>query len=185
MIRFGLCLLAIFTATLATAQDRNLTRFEQFSDEPEPLDLVNLATLQELEILEDTYNSLLEADNCEDAIQVIRAFTEGANIAANLLSRGMEPFFDADREEQQRLARSPIFEEISAAESVRESLLRQRNRAWVEEARCLILQGRNDEGVLRLYIALDHMATEQGYGRRELWEEARRLLWSEIGYAPD
>jgi hypothetical protein len=72
-----------------------------------------------------------------------------------------------------------LFAELVVAEDVSNNLIRQRNEAWVEEARCLLELGRTTEGVIRLYRALDYIDIDE----RELWEEARHLLWGQIGFA--
>jgi len=59
------------------------------------------------------------------------------------------------------------------------SLIFKRNEAWVAEARCLVEIGDKDEAVTRLMRALDSIS---GTNEKELWKEARTLLWNQVGF---
>ncbi|GGB00390.1 hypothetical protein GCM10011324_08290 [Allosediminivita pacifica] len=51
----------------------------------------------------------------------------------------------------------------------------------MEEAKCLFATGEQQEAVTRLYRALDYISGEE----YELWEEARTMLWSEVGFSAE
>lgn len=75
----------------------------------------------------------------------------------------------------------PLLNELIAAENTFNNLIKQRNRAWVEEAKCLLSTGEKREAVTRLYRALDYISGDE----QQLWEEARTLLWAEVGFSAD
>ncbi|WP_284264017.1 hypothetical protein [Roseicyclus amphidinii] len=176
---FGIVITALAIATSpVSAQDidlTDLTRYEIIAEGEEA------RTLSDVEALEDAYQQLINAGDCDAAIPAIIEFYEAANIASNLIRRGNEPYYDARREDQESVARNrTLLDELISAERVFNTLLEQRNRAWVEEAKCLLETGERGAAVTRLYRALDYISTDE----RELWEEARRLLWAEVGFQP-
>jgi tetratricopeptide (TPR) repeat protein len=136
----------------------------------------------DVEVLEDTYRELVEANDCIAAIPAIVEFSEAANLASNLLRQGLEPFYDASRDARDSITRNrTLLNELVAAERMFNELLKQRNRAWVEEAKCLLEIGDREDAITRLYRALEFIDADS---ERGLWEEARRLLWAEVGYSP-
>ena len=154
--------------------DIDLSRY-QIVDED-----LTIKKLSEIQNMETNYNKLIATGDCNEAIPAIVSFYNAANMAANLLTQGLEPFYDADRDERETIAilNEKLFNELLAAERKANDLKQQRNRAWVEEAKCLLMTGEKNKAVNRLYRALDYIDNEN----KDLWEEARMLLWKEIGY---
>lgn len=139
----------------------------------------SIKTLTDLQAMEDDYKALVSDGNCEAAIPTIVEFYEAANHVSNLIRRGNEPYYDAMRDDREKLSRDrPLLAELIAAENTFNNLIKQRNRAWVEEAKCLLEKGDNRAAVTRLYRALDYISGDE----RDLWEEARTLLWAEVGF---
>lgn len=152
----------------------DLSRYELFEDGE------SIKTLTDLQDMEDTYQTLVASGNCEAALPAIIEFYEAANHVSNLIRRGNEPYYDARRDDQEDIARDrPLLSELIAAENTFNNLIRQRNRAWVEEAKCLLSTGERREAVTRLYRALDYISADE----RELWDETRTLLWAEVGFS--
>lgn len=171
-----LAFLAFIVGNGAEAQDvspTDLSRYEVFEEG------VGIATLSDLEEMEEAYQALLADGNCADAIPAIIEFYETANMVSNLIRRGNEPYYDARRDDQEVIARDrALLNELASAERASNSLIRQRNRAWVEEARCLLEQGESQAAVTRLYRALDYIDADE----LALWREARTLLWQQVGF---
>jgi len=167
---------ALTTSVVAQESDlTDLTRYEVIAEGEQA------RSLADIEALEDTYQELVAAGDCDAAIPAIVEFYEAANLASNLIRRGNEPYYSARRDGQDSVASNRVLlGELIAAERVFNTLLRQRNRAWVEEAKCLLENGDREEAVTRLFRALDYISVDE----RELWEEARRLLWAEVGFQP-
>ena len=152
-----------------------LSRYEIFDSDSQPI------TLEDLEAMEDEYEALLDASDCTGALPKIVAFAETANRVSNLIRRGNEPYYDARRDDQKVIARDrALLNQLVAAENATNNLVAKRNAAWVEEAKCLILEGELNAGINRLYRALDYIEPDD----RELWEEARTLLWDQVGFEP-
>lgn len=172
-----LATLLLFSTT-ANSQETDLTdltRYEIFGEGQETL------SLAEIETLEEAYLSLVAAGDCANATPAIVEFHEAANLASNLIRRGNEPYYDARRDDQENVARSPrLLDELVAAERTFNNLIRQRNIAWVEEAKCFLALGQRQEGITRLFRALDYISVDE----RDLWQEARQLLWAEVGFQP-
>ena len=167
-----LCLLA--SPLIAQVEDAtDLSRYEIFEEGQ------NIETLASLEEKENQYLSAVAEDGCEVALPLIIDFATSANRLSNLIRRGIEPYYDARRDDQDQMARNrSLLQTLASAENVSNSLIRQRNKAWVEEAKCLIALGDDEEATNRLYRALDYISHDE----TELWEEARELIWEQVGF---
>lgn len=151
----------------------DLSRYEIFEEGE------TIKSLTELQEMEDGYKALVAEGNCSAAIPVIIEFYEAANHVSNLIRRGNEPYYDARRDDQEALARDrDLLNELITAENTFNNLIKQRNEAWVEEAKCLLASGDKQAAVTRLYRALDYISGDE----RILWQEARSLLWAEVGF---
>lgn len=172
-------LASAYNAAAQEVSPTDLSRYELFEEGE------TIKTLTELQDMEDAYKALVADGNCGAAIPAIVEFYEAANRVSNLIRRGNEPYYDAGYDDyNQEVARrvlGPLVDEINAAENTFNNLILQRNRAWVEEAKCLLAEGEKQEAVARLYRALDYISS----GERKLWEEARRLLWAEVGFSAE
>ncbi len=169
----ALVLLLIGPAQAQDSDAEDLSRYE-IIEEGE-----TIKTLFELQEMEDTYKKLVAAENCSAALPKIVEFYEAANIVSNVIRRGNEPYYDARLDRQKELKNDwRLFQELSAAESTSDKLFRQRNRAWVVEAKCLLTQGEESEAITRLYRALDYISAND----LVLWAEARSLLWEQVGF---
>ena len=111
---------------------------------------------------------------------MIIEFYKNANHVSNLIRRGNEPYYDASRDDKESIAQNrSLLNDLIAAENTFNNLIKQRNRAWVEEAKCLLATGEKQAAVTRLYRALDYISGDEA----ELWKEARTLLWAEVGFS--
>lgn len=155
------------------ADDTDLSRYQIFDEKQ------SFKTLADLETMEDSYIDTLSNAGCEAALPLIVVFYESANATSNVIRRGNEPYYDARRDDKDDITRDrQLLEELIEAENTFNALIRQRNKAWVAEAKCLLERGDQTEGVTRLMRALDYIS---GTDEKMLWEEARWLLWEEVG----
>lgn len=169
----GICLCLGHPGAAQQTDETDLSRYEIFEKGEDAL------TLNEIQMMEDRYLADIEAGNCVDGLPKIVEFYNAANKTSNLIRRGNEPYYDARRDDQKKVAADRgLLNELVAAERAFNSLIRQRNKAWVEEAKCLIATGEKNEAVIRLYRALDYISVDE----RELWAQARTLLWDQVGF---
>jgi tetratricopeptide (TPR) repeat protein len=156
--------------------DTDLSRYQIFEEGEQS------ATLKQLEAMEDEYRELVDAGDCANALPKIVEFADAANKLANILRQGNEPYYDARSDDQEAIvSRRALLNQLIKAEGASNNLIELRNEAWVEEAKCLLDQGSQDEAITRLYRALDYI----GHDSYELWEEARMLLWEQVGFDPE
>ena len=169
--------LVLTTTSFAFAQESDatdLSRYQVAAEEDKIL------TLAELEATEDIAREFFASGDCNIALPAIVEFSESANMLANIIRRGVKPFYDASRDEKDTIQlNSTRLSILASAESASNNLLRKRNEFWVMEAKCLLQEGRRNEAIPRLRRALDYI---DGVKEVDLWDEARDLLWSTIGY---
>ena len=183
MIRLVLALFLSFAPVMAVAQDvaenedaTELSRYYVVESGEE------LPTLKEVASMRERYLSALDSSGCENALPLITDFHKKANLVANIIRRGNEPFYDASRDERDAVMRKPqLRDELISAENAFNALLRDRNEAWVKEAECMIETGNERDGVAGLMRALNFISP----GETEVWESARELLWGQVDYADD
>lgn len=138
-------------------------------------------TVQEIQDMESVWRQLILNGNCSEALPLLVDFSENANVTANVLRQGIEPYYDADRDTRERFSNlyRDILGELQRAERISNQIIRMRNTAWVEEARCLIAEGSQAEAVNRLYRALDYI---HPVNEVRLWNDAREMLWEQVGH---
>lgn len=165
----------------SNAQESGVTRIEQtdISQYQVVEEEEEMLTLQALEAQEVEARGLFDQGNCVSALPKIVEFADNANRLGNIVRQGVEPFYDATRDDQEVIARDPKFGQMIKAESTSNLLISKRNEFWVMEAKCLIANGDNTAAVNRLYRALEHI---DGKDERDLWEEARTLIWEAVGF---
>ena len=138
--------------------------------------------LAEVAALREEYIDIIRSSGCEEALPLITEFHKSANSVANIIRRGNEPFYDASRDEREAVMRKPqLRDELVAAERAFNALLRDRNEAWVEEARCMIEMGNSRDGVAGLMRALNFISPSE----TEIWQKARQLLWEQVEYVSE
>lgn len=184
MISSGVALVLALSATAMWAQgDGDLTDATSLSryavvDEGE-----SLKTVQEIMEMEASWRQMLADDNCDAALPLLVEFADSSNVTSNIIRQGLEPFYDADRDVRDAIVRNRVLlDELVAAEITFNQLLRMRNAAWVEEAKCLLAEGRNAQAVTRLFRALDYISADT---EGALWREVRNLIWEQVGYTSE
>jgi len=129
--------------------------------------------------LEAKVRPLIDAGRCEEALPLLVSLSEQANRLSNLIRQGLEPFYDASRDEKKIVTRNTTFlNHLVAAESRANFFNKMRNAAWVAEAECSITLGNKEEAATKLYRALNFIDIDN----RPLWDRARKSLWSLVGY---
>lgn len=160
--------------------------------QPDPLDLSRYETMIEEEgfptvtdvnELEKQANDAFRSGDCEAAIPIIIDYYENANRLGNAIKQGLEPFYGAGYKEREETSLGADLQQLAAAEGEFNKLVRKRNAAWVMEAECLIKSGKRDQGIVRLFRALEFISIDPE--DRELWQRTRALLWEQVGYIPN
>ncbi|NGM46440.1 hypothetical protein G5B31_12935 [Rhodobacter sp. SGA-6-6] len=165
------------TSTESSVTDPlDLSRYEEMmNDEGFP-------TVEEVNVLEVRANEAFKSGDCTTALPIIVEFYTKANTLGNVLKQGLEPYYSAGYKDRDEADLSAEFRELVSVETEFNKLVRKRNAAWVMEAECLIKNGQKDEGLVRLFRALEFISI--GIEDRELWKKTRRLLWEQVGYTP-
>ena len=163
--------------TMANAQsedETDLSRYTVVEEGDKP------TTLTQLDDMQAGYRNLLMSKGCSTALPDIVEFAQEVNKTANLIQQGSEPFYDASRDDRSDLMSRDrkLFERLLNAERAANSLKMRRNEAWVDEAKCNLETSRTGLAVSQLFRALDFIDVQQ----RELWEEALKLLWGQVGF---
>lgn len=164
-----------------------LWTFPGFSQETALGELIqsgeNTPTVSEITELEQQARSTLESEGCLAASSLLVSVSSGANVMANVLRQGLEPFYDADRDTREHITRNReaySFDELLEAERVSNQYIRLRNEFLVLEAECLAEVGERQAAIERLYEALNLIGATRV--ERDVWVRARELLWELVGY---
>jgi len=155
--------------------ETSLSRYKVVDEES------GLPDMSEFQSMEDEARALHEEGNCQELLIRAVEISDAANKLANVIKQGLEPFYDASRDDQ-KLINSLLgedFQDLIDAENTANSLLLIRNEFWVREAVCLLGSGQRDQGINKLFRALDYIDPRKQVG---LWKEARESIWESVGY---
>lgn len=139
-----------------------------------------IPTTTDVTALHERAYAALAAGDCATAAPLLNDLATQTNILANIIGQGVEPFYNAGSDARDEFRGRNSMNDLVEAESVANAHRAQRDEAAVREAQCLIKLGERDRAINKLYTALSRISTTQ----IALWEEARRLLWEQVGYAP-
>ena len=137
-------------------------------------------TVEKVASLEKEANDLFSSGDCETALPKIISYYSAANQLSNVIRRGVQPYYDASYDDKENADFSRDINELAAAETASNSLVKKRNIAWVMEAECLVKLGRQDEALASLFRALDYISVDGD--ERVLWRKARKMLWDLVAY---
>lgn len=167
---------ATLTVTASAQEDEtDISRYKVVGDEG------NLPTVTEFASLEDEVRALREDGNCNELTIKAAEAARIANLLANVISQGLEPFYGANSDDRSRISRElgPSLNLLADAETTATNLRLIRNEFWVFEATCLLEMGERDDGMNKMYRALDFIVPLE---QQALWDEAREALWATVGY---
>lgn len=181
----------MFCCALSCGVPSSAQETEMKADPGDPLDLSRYETMiedegfpsfAEVNQLEISANDAFKSGDCNAAIPIIVEYYTKANKLGNAIKQGLEPFYSAGYKEREENNLNSEIGQLAAAETEFNKLVRKRNAAWVMEAECLIKTGQRDEGIVRLFRALEYIGIDTE--DRELWKRTRMLLWEQVGYIP-
>ncbi len=155
----------------SVVDDTALSRYQVFDEGQEIL------TLKELEVLQDQSKALFGEQKCEEAAEI--GFADAANMSANILKRTLEPFYDANRDDQKIILNRYENKVLVSVERSFNKLLKDRNEAWFLEAKCYYVRGDTNTALTMLLRALNFI---DGKDQSSKWVEAREMTWEIIGF---
>lgn len=169
--------MALFCTAQVSAQEdeTDLSRYKIVDEEK------SFPTIIEFKRMEDEARALYKKKDCEQFIPLASEAASVGNKLANIVRQGLEPFYDANRDDQKIIPRKlgADFDKLAEAETAGNNLVLIRNEFWVMEAVCLIETGQRDQGINKLYRALDYVDPLK---QTALWKEAREAIWASIAY---
>lgn len=148
---FASVLLAAFCgSTFAQEDPFDLTATQQQVEE------LGIPTASKVESLGEEATSLFEAEKCEEALPKLEAYARQANFLANIISAGIEPYYDASYDDKKTLG--GIYAsvlDLAAFETMSNDYKKKRNQAMVMQGICLQKIGREKEAISHLMKALN------------------------------
>lgn len=143
------------------------------------IDELGIPTMASVREIADQAQAAFANGQHEEAIPLLREWAKKANWLANMISAGLEPFYNASYDAQKSFSLSRITV-LGVYEGIANELKTQRNHAFVLEAECHVaLQHPND--AVSLYMkALDLLDVKDW----DWWLRAANGLYSIIGVAP-
>ncbi|WP_429911038.1 hypothetical protein [Glycocaulis sp.] len=114
-----------------------------------------------------------DSGDCAEALPLLVDAQRKSNQISNLIQGGLRPFYDASYD--QRRSFTAVGRLVGYENSMNE-YRETRNRLMVYEAECLLTLGQRNEGIVRLYRALELIPISN----RELWDRARTKLYEEL-----
>lgn len=143
------------------------------------IDELGVPTMSSVKAIKDQANAAFESGQHEAAIPLLQEWARKANWLANIISAGLEPFYNAsyDKTKNFPLNRMTM---LLVNETSANSLKRDRNHAMIMEAECLVALGRQDEAVSLYMKALDLVNVDDW----EWWVRAANGLYAIVEVPP-
>jgi hypothetical protein len=121
--------LLFFPASAFTQQQESLDLESLVGD----VDELGVPTVSKVQALRESAEALAEGGDCEAAIPALESWAKAANQLANFLRIGLDPFYDASRDDRDAFRRTAgkNFKKYVEIEGQANGYLRQRNTAMV------------------------------------------------------
>ena len=165
LVLFGTC------CGVATAQEDpfDLTATQKQVDE------LGIPTASKVETLGQEATTLFEAEKCEEALPELAAYARQANFLANIISAGIEPYYDASYDDKKTLG--GIYASVlnlASFEKMSNDYKKKRNQAMVMQGVCLQKLGREKEAISHLMKALNLIDLNS----LTVWRQAKDALYA-------
>lgn len=167
---FGILL--IYTST--NAQDTSSDPFD-LSNINSQIEEIGLPTYPSVRELYVTAQQLYDLENCTEAIPAFESLAKNANWLANMITSGLEPYYDASYDDRKAYPYSKA-QKLIPIESKANNLKEIRNIAFVRQANCHTKLANNNKAVALYIKALELIDIDN----EELWNEARTGLYNII-----
>ncbi len=173
---FGLAILSTGTIAPPATSQQIASEEMKLPEANFEIDLSNLRTLTELKAMKSEADRELAANGCASATEKFAAAAIQANATANILHAGLNPFYDASRDDREIISRSSkALDPLIEKEKKMNEALKLRNSAWVQEGICKLEGGETEQGVAILNKALSLISVRTEV---ETWRSAREAIWS-------
>jgi len=159
-----------------TAADTLLETEQQIRSTTEQVERLGVPSPQEVDSLRERAYSLYEADSCSTAVPALQTHAEKANWLANVISQGLQPFYDASYDDQENVSAGRI-RILGNFEDSANELKRERNESYVMVAECEREMGNQNVAMVYYMSALDLIDVEN----QSLWDRARTGLYETVG----
>jgi hypothetical protein len=158
------------------AADTLLETEEAIRSTSQQVERLDVPSPQQVDSLRDTAYNLYEADSCSTAVEALKTHAEKANWLANVISKGLEPFYDASYDEQKNVSMGRI-RILGNFEDSANELKRERNESYIMIAECEREMGNQNLALIYYMSALDLIDVED----QSLWDRARTGLYETVG----
>lgn len=158
------------------AADTLLETEQQIRSTTEQVERLGVPSPEEVDSLRERAYSLYEADSCSTAVEALRNHAEKANWLANVISQGLEPFYDASYDDQENISAGRV-RILGNFEDSANELKRERNESYVMVAECEKQMGNQNVAMVYYMSALDLIDVED----QSLWDRARTGLYEAVG----
>ena len=112
----------------------------------------------------------------ENAAEALHLYAMNANLLANLIKSGLDPYYGASYDDRKEFPYSKL-KPLVKYETNTNAYIRSRNEAFVMEADCYLNMGDLKKAAALYRKALDHINIDNEI----LWDRARIGLYSIIG----
>lgn len=158
-----------------TAADTLLETEQQIRSTSEQVERLGVPSPEEVDSLRERAYSLYKADSCSTAVPALQTHAEKANWLANVISKGLQPYYDASYDEQESMSVGRMTE-LAEYEKSSNELKRQRNRSYVLVAECERKIGNSNLAMVYYMSVLDLIDTDN----QDLWDRARSGLYETV-----
>lgn len=131
---------------------------------------------QQVDSLRERAYNLYEADSCSTAVKALQTHAKKANWLTNVISQGLEPFYDASYDDQENVSAGRV-RILGNFEDSANELKRERNESYVMIAECEREMGNQNVAMVYYMSALDLIDVED----QSLWDRARTGLYETVG----
>jgi len=162
-----------------------LTLIAQETKPSDPFDLtatetkmkeLGIPTVSLVDEFEQNAKDLFTAGKWREAATALHEYAKQANWLANLISAGLEPYYNASYDDRKFLSYSQL-NSLGSFEEKANEYKRKRNRAMVMQVECMVKLGDKEKAVALLVKALDLINVKNDLW----WTRARKQFYSLIG----
>jgi len=159
-----------------TAADTLLETEQQIRSTTEQVKRLGVPFPNEVDSLRERAYGLYKADSCSTAVPALQTHAEKANWLANVISQGLEPYYNASYDEQESMSVGRMTE-LAEFETSSNELKQQRNRSYVLVAECEREMGNPNLAMVYYMSALDLISIDN----EDLWDRAKSGLYETVG----
>ena len=143
----------------------------------EEIDQYGMPTISSVDLLNTNANMLYEEEKWKEAADAYALFAKNANWLANLISKGLEPYYSASSTDRKNISYS-IIGALAKYEKKANYYKNLRNIAILRQGICFYKLNEYKTSLTYILKALDLIDIEE----LDQWEEARTILYDIVKY---